>query len=55
MKFYYSGTDIEALGPPGLPIEWHLYTTREELMKLLDAILTRLRTEAGLGPGDVAL
>jgi hypothetical protein len=55
VKFYYSGSEIEALGPAGLPIEWHLYKTRDELMKLLDSILTRLRTEAGLGPGDVAL
>jgi thymidylate kinase len=55
VSHYYDGPTVEALGPRGLPIDWHLVKTAKDVEQFLDAHLTKLRTEAGLAPNDIAL
>jgi len=55
VRHYYDGPPAEALGPLGLPIEWHVYHSRDELRSQLDETVRRLREEANLSAGDIAL
>jgi hypothetical protein len=52
---FYKGETIEALGPEGVPIDAHFYTSEEELLEQLDASVQSWIEEANVAPEQIAL
>jgi hypothetical protein len=52
---FYKGGTIEALGPPGVPLDPHFYATETELLDQLDANVRGWIEEADVAPEQIAL
>jgi hypothetical protein len=52
---FYKGGTIEALGPSGVPLDPHFYSTEQELLEQLDVNVRRWIEEAEIAPEQIAL
>lgn len=52
---FYKGETIEALGPPGVPLDSHFYGTERELLGQLDTSVRGWVEEAEVPPEQIAL
>jgi hypothetical protein len=52
---FYKGETIEALGPPGVPLDTHFYGTEKDLLEQLDKNVRSWIEDAEVAPEQIAL